>query len=357
MEKLTIFLAGVGLLLYSCGHKESAPERRPVPVEVMLVDTVANSMTRAYVGEIEEDFSVSLSFPVGGRVERVYVQEGDRVREGQVVAVVNSTTAQNAYNSAKASLEQAEDAYNRLKKVYDQGSLAEVKWVEMQTTLEQARSMERIARKQLEDCTLTSPVSGVVGSCNAKAGASLMPGEPALTILQMGSVSVTFSVPESEISTVNLGDTAKVCVPALGNRMMTGRVTDRSVSASRVSHSYHVKIAFPNNDRALLPGMVCKVLLDKSDNQGFVIPAKCVQTRPEGLSVWVVGSGRAQHRLITASGFVANGVLVSSGLFPGDTVITAGMEKLYTNAELIIPPTKKYSTPTPNPQASITNNQ
>lgn len=338
MKRCVTILTAATLLLAVTACKKSAPpkERPAIPVQVMVVDTVAGGMTRTYVGEVEENLSVAVSFPMGGRVERVYVHEGDRVRAGQILATVNSNNAQNAYNSAKASLEQAEDAYKRLKKVYDQGSLAEVKWVEMETTLEKARSMEQIARKQLEDCTLTAPVAGVVGSCNAKAGASLLPGEPAVTLLDMGSVAVTFSVPEGEISTVNVGDEATVCVPALDNRLLAGRITDRSVSASRVSHSYQMKIAFPNADKSLLPGMVCKVLLCQSENQGFVIPAKCVQTRPEGLSVWVVEKGRAQHRLITSTAFVANGVLVSSGLHPGDTVVTAGMDKLYTKAELRI---------------------
>lgn len=335
MRRITFILIIIGLCLASVGCKRKAPQEKsdPIAVEVMLVDTVSGSQTRTYVGEVEENLSVAVSFPMGGRVERVYVHEGDRVHEGQILATSNSATAQNAYKSAKASLEQAEDAYNRLKKVYEQGSLAEVKWVEMQTTLEQARSMEQIAKKQLEDCTLRAPVSGVVGSCNATAGASLLPGEPAVTILDLGKVCVTFSVPESEISSVRVGEDAYVYVPALGNRMMTGRITDRGVTSSRVSHSYQVKIAFPNSDKSLLPGMVCKVLLEQPDNQGFVVPAKCVQTRPEGLSVWVVENGRARHRIITSSSFVANGVLVSSGLHPGDTVITAGMEKLYVNAE------------------------
>ena len=338
MRRCVTILTAATLILAVTACKKTAPvkERAALPVQVMVVDTVTGGMTRTYVGEVEENLSVAVSFPMGGRVERVYVHEGDRVRAGQILATISKSTAQNAYNSAKASLDQAEDAYNRLKKVYDQGSLAEVKWVEIQTTLEQARSMEQIARKQLEDCTLTAPVAGVVGSCNAKAGGSLLPGEPAVTILDMGKVSVTFSVPESEISTVNVGDEASVCVPALNNRIMNGKITDRSVSASRVSHSYQVKIAFPNPDKSLMPGMVCKVLLNESDSQGFVVPAKCVQTRPEGLSVWVVENGRAQHRLITSTAFVANGVLVSSGLHPGDTVITAGMDKLYVGADITI---------------------
>lgn len=338
MRRRILIWALAGLCVVGVGCKRKAPQQAvsPVEVEVLVVDTVRGGLTRTYVGEVEEKLSVALSFPTGGRVERVYVREGDRVTAGQTIAVVNRANAQNAYNAAKATLQQAEDAYQRLKKVYDQGSLAEVKWVEMQAELDKARSMEQIARKQLDECTLTSPISGVVGECNAKVGSSLLPGEPAVTILDMGSVAVTFSVPESEINTVKVGEEAYVCVPALDNRMLTGNITERSVTASRLSHSYQVKIAFPNKDKALLPGMVCKVMLGTSDDQGFVIPAKCVQTRPEGLSVWVVENGRAQHRLITSSEFVANGVLVSSGLHPGDTVVTAGMDKLYLNAELII---------------------
>jgi RND family efflux transporter MFP subunit len=152
----------------------------------------------------------------------------------------------------------------------------------------------------------------------------------------MGSVSVSFSVPESEISSVGIGDPVYVTVPALDNRTLTGKIAERSMTASLVSHSYQVKVSFPNADKSLLPGMVCKVMLTLPDSQGFVIPAKCVQTRPEGLSVWVVENGRAQHRLLTATEFVANGVLVTSGLHPGDTVITEGLQKLYVNAELII---------------------
>ena len=333
----TIFALVLSLLaLAGCKQESARQARAPIAVEVMVTDTVSSHLTRTYVGEVEESVAVSLSFPMGGRVERVYVHEGDRVREGQTLVVINSANAQNAYHSAKSSLQQAEDAYNRLKKVYDQGSLDEVKWVEMQTTLEKARSMEQIARKQLEDCTLTATMSGVVGSCNAKAGGSLLPGEPAVTLMDVGSVSVTFHVPESEIGSVGIGDPVYVIVPALDNKMLTGKITERSMTASKVSHSYQVKIVFPNPDKSLLPGMVCKVMLDQPDNQGFVVPAKCVQTRPEGLSVWVVKNGRAQRRLLTATEFVANGVLVTSGLLPGDTIVTAGMQKLYSNAEIMI---------------------
>ena len=318
--KTVLFIIIAAGLAAACKHRAAETERTPVAVAVM--------------GEVEAKESIGLSFATGGKVEKVLVRPGDRVAAGQRLVTISKSTAQNAYNSAKASLDRAEDAYTRLKQVHDQGSLAEVKWVEMLTTLEQARAMEQIARKQLEDCALIAPASGVVGECRARAGASLLPGESAVTLLDIHYVTVNFSVPESEVATVKEGDEVHIVVPALDDLRLTGRICERGMNASRVSHSYIVKVELPNPDRRLLPGMVCKVHIHEPDSRGIVIPAKCVQTRLEGQSVWVVRNGQAEQRFVQADEFVANGVLVTHGLQAGDTLITAGMEKLYLNAKV-----------------------
>ena len=332
--KTVLFIIIAAGLAAACKHRAAETERTPVAVAVMAIDTTGGGLTRTYVGEVEAKESIGLSFATGGKVEKVLVRPGDRVAAGQKLVTISKSTAQNAYNSAKASLDRAEDAYTRLKQVHDQGSLAEVKWVEMLTTLEQARAMEQIARKQLEDCALIAPASGVVGECRARAGASLLPGESAVTLLDIHYVTVNFSVPESEVATVKEGDEVHIVVPALDDLHLTGRICERGMNASRVSHSYIVKVELPNPDRRLLPGMVCKVHIHEPDSRGIVIPAKCVQTRLEGQSVWVVRNGQAEQRTVQADEFVANGVLVTHGLQAGDTLITAGMEKLYLNAKV-----------------------
>lgn len=332
--KTVLFIIIAAGLAAACKHRAAETERTPVAVAVMAIDTTGGGLTRTYVGEVEAKESIGLSFATGGKVEKVLVRPGDRVAAGQKLVTISKSTAQNAYNSAKASLDRAEDAYARLKQVHDQGSLAEVKWVEMLTTLEQARAMEQIARKQLEDCALIAPASGVVGECRARAGASLLPGESAVTLLDIHYVTVNFSVPESEVATVKEGDEVNIVVPALDDLHLTGRICERGMNASRVSHSYIVKVELPNPDRRLLPGMVCKVHIHEPDSRGIVIPAKCVQTRLEGQSVWVVRNGQAEQRFVQADEFVANGVLVTHGLQAGDTLITAGMEKLYLNAKV-----------------------
>lgn len=331
------FLILIMLMMFSsCKHEENAEKSAPIPVDIMTIDTVRSGMIRTYVGELEESLSLSLTFPTGGKIEKILVHEGDYVQSGQLIAIINKSNAQSAYNSAKAQLEQAEDAYRRLKIVYEQGSLAEVKWVEMLTNLEKARSLEQIAKKQLSDCELYAPTAGVIGKCNAKVGLSLLPGEPVVTLLDVSEINAVFAVPESEISAVPIGRETDILVPALNNLVLSGRISEKSITSNPVAHSYQVKIALPNSGRRLLPGMVCKIILSQSNSEGFVIPANCVQTRPEGTSIWIIKNGKPERRIIAAAEYVANGILVTDGLHQDDTLIVGGQQKLFSGAEISI---------------------
>lgn len=84
------------------------------------------------------------------------------MRQGQLLATLDEVSMQNRYQAAKAALKQAEDAYQRMKELHEKGSLAEMKWVEVQSKLQQAQSMEAVARKNLTDCQLYAPFSGVI---------------------------------------------------------------------------------------------------------------------------------------------------------------------------------------------------
>lgn len=92
----------------------------------------------------------------------MHVHLGQQVNAGQLIATLDPTSMQNSYQAAQAVLEQAEDAYRRMKELHDKGSLPDMKWVEVQSKLEQARSMEQIAKRKLDDCRLYAPFSGII---------------------------------------------------------------------------------------------------------------------------------------------------------------------------------------------------
>ena len=328
------------LLLIACKGGDSAEIgwSDVIAVDALVVsDGGASANERNYVGDIGSEQEASLSFMLGGTLTKVAVKNGDRVTKGQLLAEINATTAASLHATALATLRQAEDAYRRLEAVHREGGVSEVKWVEMETNLEKARQAEVSARKHLEDCTLRAPFSGVVICGSRTVGQEMKPGEPFCRVLDMNRLRVDFSVPEQEISLIEVGSLADATISALGNAPLQLRISDKSYVANPLGHTYKVHASIVSGQtKDLLPDMVAKVHVMLSSLGGIVVPADCIQTMPEGTVVWVVKDGKAEHRLITVGDFIRNGVVVKGGLTAGDTVVIAGQQKLYTGAKVAV---------------------
>ena len=243
---------------------------------------------------------------------------------------------QSSYEAAKASLEQAEDAYSRMKELHDKGSLPEIQWVEVQSKLRQARSMEEIASKNLKDTRLYAPFSGVIAEKNVEAGQNVAPGVPVVKLVSLSGLKVRISVPETEVGYVSLGQEVEIIVPALNGKRYTGRIAEKGIVANALSRAYDVKIQLLEADKELMPGMVTEVRQD-SQKAGIlcVIPAHIVQIDEKNRSfVWVDDNGKAKKRVITCGDFTAEGVTVVEGLHQGDRIIVEGQQKVCNDTKL-----------------------
>lgn len=303
-------------------------EERVIPVGVLQIDSVCGLIRNSYPGYLEEGQSVEMAFKYGGTLQQLNVKEGSTVRKGQSLAIVSSPQLESAQRSAQATLEQARDAYDRLKKVHDNGSLPEIKWQEMVADLEKAQSALDLANAMLAENLIKAPFDGTVASLNAEIGENIAPLRPVMRIISTKGMTVKFSVPENEIAKVQLGDTAEIVVPALADKQLRGKVVEKSMTASLLTHSYPVKVLIEQPDKDLIPGMIGKVVLKSDVSKGIIVPANAVLINQEGKFVWVVENGRATRRQITLSGYSGNGVIVSEGLMMGDKVIVEGYQKV-----------------------------
>lgn len=337
MKQYIIACLCATMMLCSCGNKKnvSADWTDTIPVNILVINDGNTPTERNYVGDIGSEQEVSLSFPLGGTLTKVAVKNGQHVVKGQLLAEIDATTAQSLHAAALATLRQAEDAYRRLEAVHKEGGISEVKWIEMETNLEKARQSEVSTRKHVEDCTLKAPFSGVVSCGNRHVGQEMKPGETFCRVMDMKRLRVEFSVPEQEINLIKVGDEATAIVPSMGNRRIELRVSDKSLIANPLGHTYKVYATITSGEvNDLLPDMVTKVQARLDAQGGIVIPSDCVQTMPEGTVVWVVNGGKAQHRNIVVGDFIKNGVVVNEGLSAGDTVVVKGLHKLYTGAKV-----------------------
>jgi membrane fusion protein, multidrug efflux system len=334
----TIFTKSIGAviaislaLLAGCTSKYQ-PKGNDSSVRVKI-ETVSetDSLNRLdYVGIIEEKSSTALSFSSLGTIQKIFVSEGEYISAGQLLSKLDPTSAQSMLDAATATLKQAQDGYNRLKSVHDKGSLTEVQMVDIETKLEQAQSSYTIAKKNLENCSLYAPVSGVVGEKMAEAGEYSVVGKAILTILDISSVKIRFSVPENEISAIPSDCKSTTTVAALGNKKFEGKKIEKSVKANPVSHTYPVHINLHNPQKELLPGMICKVELTCRDKaKAIVIPIGIIQTTADGQKfVWCEKEGKARRAFVTTGAAKGNGVEITSGLSVNDRIVTDGYQKI-----------------------------
>lgn len=339
MKYYGLFIEAIILLLVcaGCGEKEKR-ETAPAEIRVKTIALRDGAHTGAtnYVGTVNSSVQAELSFQVAGQVKSVSVTEGQAVRKGQVLAELECDNLTSSNEAAQASLRQAEDGYKRLKALYDNGSLPEVKLVEIRTQLEQARSVASISARNLKEARLVAPFDGVITDKRLEPGEMVLPATKLLTLSKLRPLEVKVSVPENEISAVGIGSLCSVSVPAVKHQELKGRVTEKNVIANRLSHTYEVKIRFDEEPQEVMPGMVCNVNMAGGDGSSVLtLPAKVIQIDADGRHfVWCIDGGVAKRRLITVGQLMPEGIEIVSGVTGSDVVISDGSHKVCEGAKV-----------------------
>jgi len=317
------------LALSSCG-KEKKEEKRETPpqkVSVYQVGSAAQQQQMRYSGTIEPDNTAQIGFAVGGVVNNVSVQEGQHVRQGQLLASIDATEYTNSLAIANAGLEQAEDLYKRLHELYEKGSLPAKDFIDIKAKVAQARASKNISAKRIADSRLYAPMSGIITRRSIERGSMAAPGVPAFTIIKTDQVYAMFSVPESEVGSLKSGMSGRVFIPTLRDTV-SGKISIINPQADAVSRTYSVKLRLANPEQKLLPGMLTETIISTGKTVDvLVVPAKAVIRDADNISfVYTVNEAKkvVKKRVTTGSLTGNSEVVIKDGIKPGDTVIISG---------------------------------
>ena len=331
MKIREFIVLGIGvLLIVGCSGKVKQVDVRPVVVKTISVKSSPTANSRSYVGIVEESYGSMLSFATMGTVSAVNVDEGTRVTKGQILAEIDNTSASNAHEISLSTLNQAKDAYKRLSALYKKGSLPEIKYIEIQTKLQEAQSSEKISGKQLSNCILRAPFSGYIASRKIDEGNYVSPLSGCFKIVKLDQIYVKLSVPEKEIMKISIGDKVPFTVAALGDKEFSGTVKEKGVQANILSHTYTVKLTLLNTNNDLLPGMVCNASICTTEkDSAVVLPQSSVMLDFNGSQyIWMATDSKAEKRMIVTSGVNSKGVIVTGGIKVGEKVIVEGIDKV-----------------------------
>jgi RND family efflux transporter MFP subunit len=376
---LAVVCASV-VLLAGCQQKPEVAADQPVPVRLQLPHHVQQPVSVAVSGSVEANVAALTAFQVGGRVLHVYVEEGQRVTKGQILADLDPTDYRNAYNAAageadaanaenlkaKAGLrhqeleqtridfDRAQDEYQRLKYLYDHQSLPandfhkiEAAFLASQQRYDMAQSGTRVedkqaasaqlsaataqmqeAKKRLADCQLRAPISGFVGMRQIDEGVTIAPGVPVISVVDLDPVKVRVGIPETEVGKVRVGDRAVVSIPSLNGQQFDGRIEAIAAASDPASRTYVSKIVVANPTRVLLAGMVSDArLIGDSQVNAITIPGSAIVRDARGVAqVFLVtpGQNRAYGRRVDVGAMIGNEVEIRNGLTGNEQVVVDG---------------------------------
>lgn len=343
MKKRYALLGGVSLAILiaasGCsGKKMKMRGPDTIQVKVIRLDPVSNEGSQiVYNGTLQANKTIDLSFQVSGTIKSFPFQVGDFVKKGALIAAVDETTYLNQYNAQLAQAKLAQENYKRTLAVFEKGSIAEIKMLEARANYEQATSAAKAIYQNIAHTKLYAPQDGYIGEKGTEAGSIANPGQPVLTLLDTRSVDVLVAVPENEVNNYKAGDQATVMIDALGNRSLTGRVTEIGVLALNNSANYNLKIKLENSGRELRPGMLCKVQFTGASSRAnnekageVLIPLQAVQVDEHGKNfVYVAGpDNKAERRAVQTGALYPNSMAITSGLKGNEQVITSGFQKI-----------------------------
>jgi multidrug efflux system membrane fusion protein len=356
---LLLLLAG-GAYWYVMVPKQASEQKLargqgPVAVSVMIASREDVPIFLSALGTVQAANTVLIRPMVEGPLEKVAFTEGQEVRKGDVLAIIDPRAYVAALDQAKAKLAQDQAQLDSDRRDLERNTqLAERSFASKQTVDQQRAAVAKgealieadkaaiqSAQVQLDYTTITAPFDGRMGIRGVDAGNIVRPSDtlPIAVLTQHQPINVLFSVPEAQLGQLRKAQAAGrgeiYAYDQDGNsRIASGKlqVVDNQIDAQ--TGTIRVKAEFPNEDNALWPGQFVPVRIGITVREDVVaLPSAAIQRGPEGLYVWVVGPDKkAKMAPVKTGPSQDDKTVVEIGLSPGDRIITAGQYRLQPNS-------------------------
>ncbi|RDV39645.1 efflux RND transporter periplasmic adaptor subunit [Bradymonadaceae bacterium TMQ3] len=341
LRRGAVVVTMLALLISSAACKPPADEssseveatvERAAPVRVSSPEQLTLPRRATYSGTLEAWEVAQITGQQGTRIERMLVQEGDRVRRGQVLARMDDATLR----QAQVELRTAKTELDRAKRLVDIGAMARQQLEQAQAAYDSISTNIELLRS---NTVLTSPIEGMVTHRYFVAGEQFVAGAQTpslLTVQQLDPLKVIIDVAERYFPQVKMGMKATVNLDTYPGEDFAGEVTRINPTISPDSRSFRVEIRLDNEDGRLSPGMSARASLELGEVEGLFVVRSALQTQPgrDEPFVWVVQQGKAHRAFIEAGERFEDRQLVRSGLEPDAQVVTEGMSRLNEGTEV-----------------------
>lgn len=319
------------LLLSACqpgagdSNKDDEEETPPVPVETS--NPVRGDVFAVYSGTapIEAFAEADVIAKVEGEVREIYFEEGDEVREGEVLARLDGDRLRLELNESRARLDKMRRDFERNKELRERDLLSEGDFEKLRFDLQALEASFNLAKLELDYTQIRAPIDGVVSERYIKIGTTIRVGDPAFRVTSLDPLVAYMHVPEREYRQIRAGQPVAIDIDALADRRVFAEVTRISPIVDPQTGTFKITIEIRDDERRIKPGMFGRmsIVYDRHDNVLQIPRSAIVEDR--GIeSVFVVEDGEAVRRTVQ-TGYGGDGMVeITDGLSDTDEVVTVG---------------------------------
>jgi membrane fusion protein (multidrug efflux system) len=345
MRTLSVSVAAVagGLLTAACsgGQEASGAQRqqgqRVIPVAAAPVARRDLARSVTVVAPVEPVRTIGVNSLMAGTVLAIHAEEGNRVREGQLLAELDARETGAQLERARAILASAEATFQRNQQLYDNQIITATEFEQSRSAYEVARSDAEVWRTRLQFSRISAPSAGLVTAKHVEAGSAVSPNQRVFDLADVSQLVVRVRLSELDVVHLRPGMGVEVLLDAYPDARIPGRIRRVFPSAEPESRLVPVEVvlgAIPAG-LAVRPGFLARVAFALDRRSGtLAVPAPAVGVGESGAFVYVVQSDSVVRRPVGLGVTVEGWVEVAQGLREGELVVTSGHANLRPGARV-----------------------
>jgi len=330
-----------GLILVSgCRSEQKAESEIPrVGVRTAKVNQRELVIPVRASGILSTKTESRLSFKTGGIIYRILADEGQSVKNGQLLAELNPAEIRSKVNQANLVLEKAERDYSRAENLYRDSVATLEQFENAKTALEVARSNDRIARFNLQYSSIHAPADGKILKRIAETNEIIAPGHPVFFFAStQNDWIVRTNLTDKDVIRVHMLDSAEIHFDAYPDQVFRGMVSEIGTAADPYTGTYEIEVQMLGKPEELISGFFARInIYPAGEGMKIIIPYESMMDGA-GLTgyVYVVRNGLQERRRITIESFSDYGIILKDGLLSGEEIVIEGAQYLRADSPIEI---------------------
>jgi len=340
----TLQIKGLTLALDSLNQKleKISGSQKRVLVTALEIKPQIFNHTIEIQANIKTRKNLQLFPEFGGRLNQILVKEGQEVKKGTLLAVIDGAGLQDQLDQMKLQLELVKTTFERTQRLWDQKIGSEMMYLEAKTRFKSQQKQVAQMRNQLSKTKIYAPFSGVIDEIIARKGSTLAPGmTPIMRIVNLDNMYVESDVPENYLANITKGSLAKVSIPVLNVTQNTVvRQTGNFIQPN--NRTFRVEAPIKNPTGMIKPNLNARLsIVDYSNLEALMIPFRVIRKNAKGNSFVFILTGQeenngyiAEQRFVTLGMSKDELVEITKGVNTEDLIVDEGVSLLVTGQKV-----------------------